>query len=346
MARNTKRRGPRYGRYLAGLFWLVVLAAGALPHAAVAHDARPLSVVIEETAPQVYAIRLRIPPTVERDNLPVMALPAGCTLSGDATGTALVRAGRESLARCSAGLDGTALPLRWPLYNPSLTSVLQFRPLAHAPRVAVFPPDVDVLKLPATPGPGTVVLTYMADGIRHIWSGIDHLLFVTGLLLLARTPRRILLAVSGFTLAHSVTLSLAALGIVVPPIEPTEAAIALSVVFLARELLREQRDTLAWRYPGLVATSFGLLHGLGFAAGLREGGLPPEHVAAALLSFNLGVEIGQVLFIAAALALVHLGRRWRPATLPGWASTATLGGYAIGVPATFWLLQRMAWVAA
>lgn len=312
--------------------------------AAQAHDARPLTVTIEETSHLLYAVRLRAPPTVEPDNQPLLQLPAGCRIAGSGARPVEVRPGHPALVQCAASLESASLPVRWPLYNPSLTSVLQFVPQDRAARVAVFPPDRSGLIVPTAPDASRVIGTYLLDGMRHIGSGIDHLLFVTGLLLIAGTPRRILLGVSGFTLAHSLTLSLAALGIVSPPVEPTEASIALSIVFLARELLRDRKDTLAWRHPALVATLFGLLHGFGFAAALQEGGLPPDHIAMALLGFNVGVEIGQLLFIAGVLGALHIARPWLTKRLPGRMEIANLGGYGIGIPATFWLLVRLtAW---
>lgn len=329
-----------------GMVWRLRIAAALLclvvPQAAQAHDARPLTAVIQETAPLQYSVRLRVPPTVERDNLPSLQLPAGCALQGAAGGVATVHAGLPAFVRCDLSLDGALLAVRWPLYNPSLTSVLRYEPQGSPLRVAVFTPDRLALQVPATPDATTVIRAYLRDGVQHIWSGIDHLLFVAGLLLIAGTRRRILLGVSGFTLAHSVTLTLATLGILSPPVEPTEAAIALSIVFLARELLRDKKDTLAWRHPVAVASVFGLLHGLGFAAALQEDGLPSGHVAAALLSFNLGVEIGQLAFIATALALWGIVRRWRSTKLPEWLTATTVGGYGIGIPAMFWLLQRCA----
>lgn len=309
-----------------------------------AHDARPLTVTIEETSPLLYAVRLRAPPTVEPDNQPLLQLPVGCTVPGSGELPVQVRPGRPALVRCDLSLEAALLPVRWPLYNPSLTSVLQFAPRDRSNRVAVFAPDKSALIVPAAPDASRVIGTYLLDGIRHIWNGIDHLLFITGLLLIAGTTRRILLGISGFTLAHSLTLSLAALGVVSPPVAPTEAAIALSIVFLARELLRDSKDTLAWRHPAWVATLFGLLHGFGFAAALQEGGLPPDHVAMALLGFNLGVETGQLAFIAGVLFLARYACRLLPPRLPSSMGIATVGGYIIGVPAMFWLLQRLDWL--
>jgi hydrogenase/urease accessory protein HupE len=199
--------------------------------------------------------------------------------------------------------------------------------------------------VPAEPTALAVARGYFVLGVRHILGGADHLLFVAGLLLLARGLRRIVLAVSGFTLAHSLTLSLAALGVVRVPVPPTEAAVALSVLWLAREALRPEDASLVRRFPLLASVAFGLLHGLGFAAALGEAGLPDREVAWALLSFNLGVEAGQLAFILAAVGAVALAMRAARARLqqPGrWLGAGqAVAAYLIGIPAAFWLLQRM-----
>jgi hypothetical protein len=170
---------------------------------------------------------------------------------------------------------------------------------------------------------------------------VDHLLFVLALLLIARDWRQLLTTVTAFTGAHSVTLALATLGVVRVPQRPVEAIIALSIAFVAVEIVRERRGHagLAARAPWVVAFAFGLLHGFGFAGALAEIGLPPGHIPLALLFFNLGVEAGQLLFIVAALALIALLRRTH-VTLPRWA--ALFPPYAIGCVAMAWVIQRVA----
>ena len=184
-----------------------------------------------------------------------------------------------------------------------------------------------------------VARRYVVLGIEHILLGIDHLLFVLGLLLLVRGPWMLVKTVTAFTLAHSITLALATLGIVNVPARPVDAAIALSIAFLAAEILHARRGRLglAARKPWLVAFVFGLLHGLGFAGALTQLGLPPGEVPLALLFFNVGVEIGQLLFVGLVLALIwalrELQVRW-----PRWAEP--LPAYAIGTLAAFWFMER------
>jgi hydrogenase/urease accessory protein HupE len=207
----------------------------------------------------------------------------------------------------------------------------------------VLPPDERDWLVPRDPAWYEVATGYLKLGIQHIWQGIDHLLFVSGVLVLARTRRRVVLAITGFTLAHSLTLCASVLGLVRLPVPPVEAAIALSILFLAREIARPDPYGIAHRFPIAVSSTFGLLHGFGFAAALREVGLPPRELALGLLSFNLGVEIGQLAFIAVLVAILFALRRlvrsttWRATP----ALTRALAGYALGIPAAFWLVERL-----
>jgi HupE / UreJ protein len=193
----------------------------------------------------------------------------------------------------------------------------------------------------AAPGRLEVARTYLALGIEHILTGIDHLLFVSGLLLLVTGIRRLLFTVSAFTLSHTVTLSLAALGFVHVPPAPVEAVIALSILFVAYEVLRKKQnpDGLAQRKPWLVAFSFGLLHGLGFAGGLSAAGLPAAHIPLALGFFSAGVEVGHFSFVAVVVALIAVIRRWK-IVFPTWS--LRVPPYAIGGVAAYWLIVRLA----
>jgi hydrogenase/urease accessory protein HupE len=157
-------------------------------------------------------------------------------------------------------------------------------------------------------GLGEIARAYTLLGVEHILSGYDHLLFVIGLLFLVGFQRRLVWTISAFTLAHSLTLASAALGWLTLRAPPVEACIALSIVLVAYEALQKEQ-TLSRRWPALVAFGFGLVHGLGFAGVLQEIGLPQQHLLAALLAFNVGVEIGQLLTVGAAGLLVWLLRR-------------------------------------
>jgi hydrogenase/urease accessory protein HupE len=189
-------------------------------------------------------------------------------------------------------------------------------------------------------GTGAVAWSYLVLGIEHILGGVDHLLFVLALLLIVRGGKRTLVTITAFTAAHSITLVAATLGWVHVPGPPVEAMIALSIVFVAAEVIHgiRGRPGLTARAPWVVAFSFGLLHGFGFAGALAEVGLPQTAIPVALLMFNVGVEVGQLLFVAAALALRELLARL-PVARPAW--TPYLVPYAIGSIAMFWVVERI-----
>jgi hydrogenase/urease accessory protein HupE len=191
-----------------------------------------------------------------------------------------------------------------------------------------------------------VVRAYLVFGIVHILQGFDHLLFVACLIFIAGSWRRILVTITGFTLAHSITLTLAALDLVRLPVPPIEAAIALSIVFLAREIALERRDTLTWRFPIAVSASFGLLHGFGFASALSELGLPQTEIPAALLAFNVGVEIGQVAFVSVIIMFVWIfNLMLKKLNIHGrlfLSKIESTTAYGVGAVAMLWTIERVA----
>jgi hydrogenase/urease accessory protein HupE len=194
-----------------------------------------------------------------------------------------------------------------------------------------------------SPGPWEVITSYTWLGIEHILLGVDHLLFVAALVMLVRGKRQLLLTITAFTIAHSITLALATLGIVDVPGPPVEAIIALSILFVALEILRREQGhpSLASEKPWLVAFSFGLLHGLGFAGALAEVGLPENSIPLALLFFNVGVEIGQLLFVGVLLAGAALVQRLAGGQVDRrWS--VTLPAYLIGGLASYWVFERIA----
>jgi hydrogenase/urease accessory protein HupE len=195
--------------------------------------------------------------------------------------------------------------------------------------------------IPTAPNSWAVAKTYLLLGIEHILIGIDHLLFVLGVLLLARRVRPVIGAITAFTVAHSITLAASTLGLVHVPSKPVEAVIALSIVFVAVEIIhaRSGKAGLAARMPWVMAFGFGLLHGFGFADALSEIGMPEGQIPIALLFFNVGVEAGQLVFIAAMLALAALVRASR-IPLPRWG--ALVLPYLIGCLAMSWTIQRVA----
>jgi hydrogenase/urease accessory protein HupE len=204
-------------------------------------------------------------------------------------------------------------------------------------------PSAATFTVKPSPGNFEVARTYTVIGIEHILLGFDHLLFVLALVMIVKSARKLLWTVTAFTLAHSITLSLATLGFIHVPGPPVEAIIALSIVFIASEIIhqRQGRDGLASRKPWVVAFAFGLLHGLGFAGALAEVGLPANAIPLALLFFNIGVELGQIAFIIAVLAgyklLVKLvGEKFNLDRL------APIPVYFIGGIASYWVIERVA----
>ncbi len=341
-------------RLLALAAWALALSC-VFAGAARAHDARPLSVNVVEQGKDLYLVRLRVPPTVAADNQPRLIWPRGCRVLNDRPGEGLMAPDEILAVACTGGLEGRTISVRYPIYNPSLSTLFRLNELGGKVLTQVRPPDQLAWRVPRKPSLAEVAAGYLELGVRHIWTGIDHLLFVTGLLILAGSMRRVLVAITGFTIAHSITLTLSALGFVQVPVPPVEAAIALSILFLAREIALPFPEGLAGRYPILVSSSFGLLHGFGFAAALREVGLPRDELATGLLCFNLGVEIGQIVFIAGVVAVFLAARRAVRMHAPlverirseltrigGWTR---LAGYGLGAPAAFWFIQRLAAMA-
>ncbi len=186
-----------------------------------------------------------------------------------------------------------------------------------------------------------VMGSFIVQGIRHILFGADHMLFVLGLLLIVKDRWMLLKTITAFTVAHSITLAIATLGYAEAPVLPLNAAIALSILFLGPEIVRSWRGETSFtiRHPWVVAFAFGLLHGFGFASALTSAGLPKAELPIALLSFNVGVEIGQLSFVALILLLERAFRilevKW-----PRWAEA--LPGYTVGSLGAFWTIQRLA----
>ena len=204
----------------------------------------------------------------------------------------------------------------------------------------IIKPDRPFYTIPIEPSNWEVIKTYLLLGIDHILLGIDHLLFVLALVFVTHGKWKIIKTVTSFTIAHSITLSLAALDLVRIPIPPVEAIIALSIVFLAREILlhKEGKDSLTYRQPWIVAFAFGLLHGFGFASALSETGLPQSAIPLALAFFNIGVEIGQVAFVLVILLIefVMSKSQWQ---IPVWVRKSPV--YLIGGMSFYWLVDRL-----
>ena len=206
-------------------------------------------------------------------------------------------------------------------------------------QIARLTQSVATMVIEGSPGKLQVARVYSMLGVEHILTGVDHLLFVLALIIITRGGWKLVKTVTAFTLSHSITLTAATLGFVHVSQKPVEAIIALSIVFVAAEILRMRRGIkgITVSAPWIVAFTFGLLHGLGFAGGLSDAGLPVAHIPTALLFFSLGVEAGHFLFIGVVLSLLALAARVRM-PLPHWAELVP--PYAIGTVAMFWVIQR------
>jgi hydrogenase/urease accessory protein HupE len=319
------------------------LAATLLVWPALAHRLSPAFFGLTETAPGVYAVQWKVSISGGLASALVPKVPQGCSLTGDVR-TYVVNEDvrfQHGTMSCAGGIGGRELRIDG-LELTQTDVLLRVDYLDGSASNQRLTPAAPSVVIPERPSALEVIRTYTVLGIGHILGGVDHLLFVLALLLLVRGLGRLVATVTAFTLAHSVTLAAATLGFVHVPSAPVEATIALSILFLASELARQGTDPrtdLTTRFPWLVAFSFGLLHGFGFAGALSEVGVPQKAVPLALLFFNVGVEIGQLAFIAAVLAIGWSLRR-AAIRAPGWWPRAA--AYGIGSLAAFWLVQRTA----
>ena len=241
--------------------------------------------------------------------------------------------------QCAGGIVGETVVIDG--LSSTFTEVLArvIRP-DGATQVARLTPSAPSFVVEETPDTFAVISSYLLFGFSHILGGFDHLLFVLALLILVPNMRVLIWTITAFTVAHSITLAAATLGFVNFPQPPVEAIIALSIVFVASEIIHvsQGRPGLTQRRPWIVAFTFGLLHGFGFAGALTEVGLPEQAIPLALLFFNVGVELGQLAFVAAVLLAIALAKRVLSET-PKWMPTAT--AYAIGIVASYWTIDRV-----
>jgi hypothetical protein len=307
-----------------------------------AHEVRPAYLQLQQSNADSYDIFWKVPAVGDDLRLSLyVQLPQKCSNVSQPTGFFSSGAYTERWSvRCAGGLVGEVLRIGG--LTATLTDVLvRIERLDGSSQTVRLTSSSPSLVVEAAPRRFEVARTYLVLGVEHILTGVDHLLFVSGLLLLVTGVRRLLLTVSAFTLSHTVTLSLATLGFVHVPPAPVEAVIALSILFVAYEVLRKRQNPegLAQRKPWLVAFSFGLLHGLGFAGGLSAAGLPAGHIPLALGFFSAGVEVGHFSFVAVALAIIGAARQWTT-KLPSWSWR--LPPYAIGSVSAYWLIARLA----
>jgi hydrogenase/urease accessory protein HupE len=331
------RKLPRVLRFLVG-----VLALSAwFPFAGVAHESRPAYLELSEREAGVFDIMWRRPARGDRvlalyPKLPAHCIPVGhkgtYVLPGSTLERWTVDCGKTGLVGHSLYIDGLAATLTDVLVRVALVN--------GASHSQILRPNAPGFILKGAPSIWQVSGDYFLLGVEHILGGVDHLLFVLGLLLIVRGRWLLIKTVTAFTVAHSITHAVATLGFVHVPQAPVEAVIALSILFLATELAKKHdaREGLTERYPWIVAFSFGLLHGFGFAGALSGIGLPQTDIPLALLMFNVGVEAGQLLFIGLVIIILQIGKRIFEQPI---AWVPQVAAYGIGGIAAFWVIQRV-----
>ena len=339
--------------FIAMLFFpMLFIPIGAV----LADEARPVYIEVVENNNSQFLLKWKVPPVMPAVQAPAISLQhPQCTVADGATAAGLI--GRR-LYQCNitdpavrSGLPPKVpfeVRLDYPATNPALTSLLVFKPFEQEPIQVFSGPEKTSLIIPIATSTAAVAKQYTVAGIEHILVGTDHLLFVLCLMIIAGRFKRLLLTVTGFTLAHSITLSLATLDIVRLPTELVELLIALSIVLLAVEIIKHRRapegqpPSFTWRYPVSASSAFGLLHGFGFAVVLQELGLPTAMKAQALLFFNIGVELGQLLFIALVLIIVFLGLRTIAPVSKHRTLLTDMVVYGVGITSSYWLFERLA----
>ena len=320
--------------------WLFVVLC-CVASSAFAHKLAPSLLRITETGDNIYSVYWKTPAATVAGKSLQPEFPQGCRVSeapvSEQQGSGVVW---RWPMQCEGGLIGKPLSINGMAQTATATLVKiewldghRVQQLLNAQHTRFVIPERQSIT--------EVMLDYTVLGVEHIWSGIDHLLFVLALLLLVANTRLLIWTITSFTVGHSITLSLVILGYLDFPVSLVEFAIAASILVLAIELTKSslQAGRSRWipSHSWLVAIAFGLLHGMGFAGALKEVGLPYGDIPLALFSFNVGIEIGQVLFVLAALLLIAMGRRYLPGiTRPGWWATV----YSIGGLSAFWCIER------
>jgi hydrogenase/urease accessory protein HupE len=326
-------------------FWLsLVFVLSLCASRSFGHEVRPAYLELRQIGAETYAVLWKVPGRGEGLRLALYPeLPAGSENLGPPQPAFHNDAFSERWTfRRAGGLSGGTIRIAG-LEATVTDALVRIERLDGSLQVARLTPSSPSFVVESAPGGMQIAATYLRLGIEHILLGYDHLLFVLALMLVVAGRWALLKTITAFTVAHSITLGLAVLGFVHIPRPPVEAANALSIQLLATEIMRRNRGapSLTVRAPWVVAFAFGLLHGLGFAGALIDAGLPAQDVPLALLAFNVGVEVGQLMFVGSVLAAGLLLSRWRlPDSAPLRARPAL--AYAIGTLAAFWFIDRLA----
>ncbi len=329
------------GSALAIACFLGLLFGGTEAHA---DELRPAYVELNQVSPSEWSLLWKASAQSRLGRSGDVIIPEACSAVGEpkrrfAASNILT----SKVLKCTGSIAGQSIGLKG-LELSTTDALVRIAPLDDETQTLRLTPDAPVATIAQKDAIANVAWTYTIIGFEHIVMGFDHLLFVLALVLLLKGGWLVAKTVTAFTIAHSITLIGSTLGYLSLPSQPVEAIIALSIVFLAVEIVKAQGDKdqieprLSERFPWIVAFLFGLLHGFGFAGALAEIGLPQDDVPMALLTFNLGVEIGQLFIVAIAFATLALIRRVQLSWLQP-IKTAT--SYAIGIIATYWFIERM-----
>jgi hydrogenase/urease accessory protein HupE len=306
-----------------------------------AHEIRPAVLEINERQPGLFDVTWKVPALGNRvlglaPVFPECMKPVGPPSNHASPGAVVqyfsFKTDGQSIAGETISIDGLSA-----LQIDVLLRIQQADGTSHS---IILRPVSPSCVIPEQPSNAELAWSYFLVGVKHILEGVDHLLFILGLLLIVRSVSTLVKTITAFTLAHSITLGIATLGYASTPLPPLNVLIALSILFLGPEIVRVWRGQTSFtiRHPWVVAFAFGLLHGFGFASGLKTIGLPAHEIVLSLLMFNLGVEAGQLFFVAVIIAMLHSFRaleiHW-----PRWAELAP--GYTVGSLGAYWTIQRM-----
>lgn len=319
---------------------LILMLAGTGSDLA-AHESQPGTLELRQVSKDRYEVVWRAPIYYGRPHPAILELPEHWNTVVEPTVRILSdsQVFRRVVSVGDKGVEGSILRFRG-LENTITDVFVRLNRLDGTAMTAVVRPSKPWARLRGERSWHTAAGEYTGLGFHHILQGVDHLLFVLGLLLIVKGRGMLLKTITSFTLAHSITLGIATIGYASVPLPPLNALIALSILFLGPEILRSRRGetSLTIRFPWIVAFTFGLLHGFGFASGLTVTGMPRSEIPLALLFFNIGVELGQLGFVGLTLLVLQSMKRiefrW-----PKWAEAVP--GYAVGSLGAFWTFQRV-----
>ena len=320
----------------------LLLSLLIVPIFSLADEARPVYVEVNQISQQEYSVQWKIPPVIRAGDEPSIILSNdSCAGKAISSKTGLLG---KSFYYCSEANVAFDITLDYPRGNPALTSLVVFKSPYTEPQQIFSGPEITSIPLGQSQSSIDVSEQYLIAGVEHILVGYDHLLFILCLMIIASGFKRLLLTVTGFTVAHSITLSLASLNIIRVRTELVELLIALSILLLAVEIIKHYRvknyESFTWRYPITASSVFGLLHGFGFAVVLQELGLPKSMKIHALLFFNIGVEIGQIMFISGMAILGYFVSKFLLKISVKREIFDQFAVYVIGISSAYWLFER------